>query len=196
MKCLLVACLALALAPSAAPAATTSADAGSAHATSDGTHAALTNGRITRKWTGAATTALRDERGGRDWAAPGSADFTVDVAGVSTGPGNPWTLQSMTARREPLDPSRPARTRGAQVVQVFAFDPVGLITLERTYTLRPGSAVIGVTSVLHNGSPAPLRINSYALDQLSSSAKASANVVTYHGGSDWRDDYRLATKQP
>src|SRR4051812_37659105 len=195
MKRVLLACLLLALSPSAAAAASTSADAGSAHATSDGTRASLANGHISRTWDRALTTSLRDRRSGRDWAAPGSSDFTIDIGGASTGPGSPWTLRSTTARREPLDPSRPARRRGVQIVQVFALDPVGLITLERVYTLRPGSSVIGVTSVLHNGSPAPLRVDSYALDQLSSNAKVSAGVLTYHGGSDWRDDYRLTKKE-
>jgi hypothetical protein len=81
-----------------------------------------------------------------------------------------------------------------QVVFVYGLDPIGLVTLERTYTLRPDAAVIGVTSVLRNGSPAPLRIADYSLDELTSPVKASANVLTYHGGSDWRDDYRVTTR--
>src|SRR5258706_520256 len=55
------------------------------------------------------------------------------------------------------------------------------------------SALTGVTSVLRNGSPAALRIASYSLDELTSAQRATANVLTYHGGSDWRDDYRIAT---
>src|SRR3954451_2871354 len=107
MKRVLVACLLLALSPSAAAAASTSADAGSAHAMSDGTRASLGNGRVSRTWDGGLTTSLRDRRSARDWAGPGSADFTIDIGGASTGPGSPWTLQSTTARREPRDPSRP-----------------------------------------------------------------------------------------
>src|SRR3954470_10401847 len=132
MKRVLLACLLLALSPSAAAAASTSADAGSAHATSDGTRASLANGHISRTWDGALTTSLRDRRSGRDWAAPGS-DFTIDIGGASTGPARgsnfpiasggaspgpatPWMPRSTPAPREPLDPSRPARRRGVQIV--------------------------------------------------------------------------------
>jgi hypothetical protein len=55
---------------------------------------------------------------------------------------------------------------------------------------------MGVTSVLRNGAPAPVRLGAYSLDELTSPrSAATANVLTYHGGSDWRDDYRVATNE-
>src|SRR3954452_23828488 len=185
MRGLVAVCLCLALAPAAASAAST-VKSGSAVATSDGTHASLSDGRITRTWTDGVTTSLRS--GAKiEWSNGHSPDFDLDIYGVKPS----WTLRSAEARREPFDAARPDRKRGVQIVFVYGVDPVGLITLERTYTLRPGSSVIGVTAVLRNGTPAPLRVSSYSLDELTSTAKVSASVLTYHGGSDWRDDYRV-----
>src|SRR5207248_2173615 len=124
-----------------------------------------------------------------------SPDFSLALDGVPTSSTSGWTLTGARARGEPFDPARPDRTRGVQIVFDYGVDPAGLITLERTYTLRPGAADIGVTSILHNGSPAPLRVGAYSLDELTSPATVSAQVLTYHGGSDWRDDYRVATHE-
>src|SRR3954447_3774105 len=194
MRRLVLACLLLLALPAAAS-ADTSARSGSARASAGNGGATLTNGRITRTWHGAVTTSLRSGAHGTEWSNGNSPDFALDLNGVPTSSTTGWSLRSVTARTEPLDPARPDRRRGVQLVFVYGLDPVGVITLERTYTLRSGAAVIGVTSVLHNGSPAPLRIANYSLDELSSKAKVAANVLTYHGGSDWRDDYRLATKE-
>jgi Melibiase len=195
MRRLLVACCLLLLAPAGASAAS-SARAGSARAVADAGSATLTDGRITRTWRtsagGVLTTSLRSPS--HEWSNGSSADFTLDLNGVSTSSVGGWTLRDVSARSEPFDAARPERTRGVQLVFDYGLDPAGLIRLERTYTLRPGAAVIGVTSALRNGSPAPLRIASYSLDELTSPAKATANVLTYHGGSDWRDDYRVAAK--
>ena len=194
MRRLLLACCLLLLAPAAASAST--ARSGSAQAlAADGT-ATLTNGRIARTWKTSGgpvvTTSLR--AGTTEWSNGSSPDFTLDVSGVPTSSVSGWTLRSVTARGEPADASRPERARGVQLVFVYGLDPLGLVTLERTYTLRSGAAVIGVTAILRNASPAPLRISSYSLDELTSGRAMTANVLTYHGGSDWRDDYRLAAK--
>src|SRR3954452_693304 len=184
--------------PAAASAAPGAAKSGSARATVTGGGATLTNGRITRAWTngsGGVVTKKLQAPGRPNWSTNSSPDFTLDLNGFSTSSTSGWTLTKVTARKERKDASRPSRTLGVQLVFDYELDPVGLITLERTYTLRPGSAVIGVTSVVHNGSPAPLRIASYSLDELTSKAKVSAGVLTYHGGSDWRDDYRVATRE-
>ena len=195
MKRLVLACCLLLLAPAAASAS--SARAGSARASAGHGVATLTNRRITRSWrasgSGVVTTSLRSTQG--EWSNGASPDFTLDLDGVPTSSVSGWSLRSVSARDEPADPARPSRTRGVQLVFVYGLDPLGLVTLERAYTLRPGAAVIGVTSLLRNGSPAPLRISSYSLDELTSPKPASANVLTYHGGSDWRDDYRVATKR-
>ncbi len=193
---MLLAGLLLLLAPAGASAATVTS--GGDRASTSSTSATLSDGQIARSWRlsapGVVTTSLRDGNG-REWADGNSPDFALDLNGVATSSTNLWQLRSVSARREPADPARPARRRGVQLVFSYRLDPTGLITLERTYTLRPGAAVIGVTSVLHNGSPAPLRIASYSLDELSSGARATATVLTYHGGSDWRDDYRVATSE-
>jgi hypothetical protein len=193
-------CVLLLALPGSASAAGTSARAGSARASADDGTATLTNSRITRTWStsaGVVTTSLSSGKNGPEWSNGSSPDFTLDLNGVSTSSTSGWTLRSVKAQSEPKDPARPARTRGVQIVFSYGLDPVGLITLKRTYTLRPGSAVIGVTSALRNGSPAPIRIASYSLDELTQNPRltATANVLTYHGGSDWRDDYRLATKE-
>jgi hypothetical protein len=188
----------LLLLPSTASAATTSARSGSARASAGDGVATLSDGRISRAWqtsgAGVVTTTLR-AGGGANWSNGNSPDFTLDLGAVTATSTSGWTLQSVNARKEPRDPSRPARTLGVQLVFHYGLDPVGLITLERTYTLRPGSAVIGVTSVLHNGGPVALRIPSYSLDELTSGRVTTATVQTYHGGSDWRDDYRVTTKE-
>jgi hypothetical protein len=80
-------------------------------------------------------------------------------------------------------------------VRASAGDGSAALTSGRiTRTLRPGASVIGVSSVLNNGSPAPLRVGAYSLDELTSPKTTAANVLTYHGGSDWRDDYRVASQ--
>ncbi|HEX4733672.1 MAG TPA: alpha-galactosidase [Thermoleophilaceae bacterium] len=194
MRRLLLACCLLLVVPAGASASTVRA--GSARAVVDGSSASLANGRITRAWKtgagGVVTTSLRS--GSREWSNGNSPDYTLDLNGLKTSSVSGWSLRNVTARREPFDPARPRRTRGVQLVFVYGLDPAGVVTLERTYTLRPGAAVMGVTSLLRNGSPAPLRIASYSLDELTSPVKATANVLAYHGGSDWRDDYRVATR--
>ncbi|MEA2425637.1 MAG: alpha-galactosidase [Thermoleophilaceae bacterium] len=198
MKRLALAVAALLALPSAAAADTVRS--GSARATAGDGVAALTNGSITRTWrtgpAGVVTASLRQGRRGTEWSNGASPDFKLELAGVPTSSTSGWTLRSVTARREPADPARPDRSHGVQLVFRYALDPAGLIALERTYTLRSGASIIGVTSVLHNGSPAPLRVGAYSLDELTSpKLTAGATVLTYHGGSDWRDDYRVATKR-
>jgi hypothetical protein len=194
MRRLGLACCLLLLTPAAASAST--ARAGSAQAVAGDGTATLANGRIARTWRtgagGVVTTSLRSGR--REWSNGESPDFTLDLSGLQTTSVSDWTLRTVVARREPADPARPDRTRGVQIVFDYGLDPLGLIRLARAYTLRPGAAVIGVSSVLRNGSPAPLRIASYTLDELTSAAKVGATVQTYHGGSDWHDDYRVTTE--
>ena len=197
MRRVLLGCV-LALVPAAPAAADTTARSGSAIATVAGATATLGDGRITREWkldNGSRTTVLRLGKHGTNWSNGASPDFSLALDGVPTSSTSGWTLTGARARGEPFDPARPDRTRGVQIVFDYGVDPAGLITLERTYTLRPGAADIGVTSILHNGSPAPLRVGAYSLDELTSPATVSAQVLTYHGGSDWRDDYRVATHE-
>jgi hypothetical protein len=187
LGCTLAVC---ALAPAAAHAATVRS--GSAVAIVAGGSASLTNGRITREWkvgSTSETTVLRRGARGSNLSNGASPDFSLTLDGVPTSSVSGWTLTSVRAHTEP------GAKRGVQLVFDYGLDPAGLITLARTYTLRPGAGAIGVTSILHNGSPAPLRVGAYSLDELTSDATASAEVLTFHGGSDWRDDYRVAKRE-
>ncbi|MFL5895229.1 MAG: alpha-galactosidase [Thermoleophilaceae bacterium] len=190
----MLACVVLLALPGTAAAEST-VRSGSARASVETGVATLTNGRITRSWKttgGVTTTALRRGRHGTNWSNGRSPDFRLTLDGVDTSSTSGWTLTGVTARREPFDKSRPDRDRGVQLVFDYGLDPVGLITLERVYTLRSDAGAIGVSSALHNGSPAPLRVGAYSLDEITSGSHVTADVLTYHEGSDWRDDYRVA----
>jgi hypothetical protein len=193
-----VALLVLPAAAAARPAAAGVVKSGSAIASVEGSTATLANGRITRQWRvggTSVTTVLRRGRTGANWSDGASPDFSLTLAGVPTSSTSGWTLAGVSARREPPDPARPDRTRGVQLAFDYHLDPAGLIALERVYTLRAGAGAIGVSSLLHNGGPAPLRVGAYSLDELTSPAKTTATVLTYHGGSDWRDDYRESKRE-
>ena len=157
MRRVVLACVVVLALPGTAAAAT-SARSGSATASAGGGTAELSNGRITRAWStsdGVVTTTLRRGKKGRNWSSGHSPDFTLTLDSVPTSSVSGWTLTGVRARQEPTDPARPDRMRGVQLVFDYELDPAGLITLERTYTLRSGASAIGVSSVLHNGSPAP-----------------------------------------
>src|SRR4051812_5454806 len=188
MTRLLLACSLLLLLLAPACASASSVKVGRVRAAADAGSASLGNGRIARTWkTGAGavvTTSLRSPT--REWSNGNSPDFQLDLSGVPTTSVRGWTLRSVTARKDPAAPARPDRTLGAQVVFRYGLDALGLVTLERVFTLRPGAGVMGVTSLLHNGSAAPLRTASYSLDELTSPQKTTAHVLTYHGGSGLR----------
>src|SRR5207253_1204313 len=101
------------------------------------------------------------------------------------------------AGRIPPDPARPDARPGVQIV--FRFGLLarrGLVELDRTWSLYPGAAVEGVWSRLINRSPAPVRVGQYSLAQLTTTASAAADVLAYHGGSDWRQDFRASRTEP
>ena len=152
-------------------------------ARADGTTAFLGNGVISRSWSLAAgavrTVALTGA--GRQWVTAPSDDFALDLDGVPTTSTTGWTLVSATANGDSL------LFRYALVRTESA--PVG-IELDRRVVLRPGSAVFETTTTLVDNGPAPARVSSYTLDQVTTSATLPAEVHAYNGGSDWRDDYR------
>jgi hypothetical protein len=174
--------LALALAP---PAAASSARVGDAVARVDGSTVTLANSRIERTWRVAAGAVagagLRDARTGRQWALPGP-DFEVDLDGVTTSSLSAWKLAGVTAT---------ARAGAPEIILRYR-----LLTteLDRTFTLRPGEAVVRVESTLVNRGAAPVRVGRYTLDEVASRV-AAAEVQAYHGGADWRDDYRASSTQ-
>jgi Melibiase len=210
----LTACL-LALAASgaggaaSAHASDSSARRGDAVATVNGATAVLADHGIERHWrmdsNGVVTTALLD--GATNWSAPASPDFTLTLNEISTSSTLGWTLIDATAKPLPDDPSRPDAGPGVEIVFRYAAGPAAPpagapapldaapLELDRSYSLHPGSRVIGVSSTLVNRTPAALRVGSYSLVELTSPAAVSADVQAYHGGSDWRDDYRTVTHE-
>ncbi|HEU5033829.1 MAG TPA: alpha-galactosidase [Mycobacteriales bacterium] len=168
---------------------------GGVTATVTATSASLGNGLIRRGWVIGAdgsvdTTALVDADA-HNWvvAAP---DFSIDVDGVSTGPGTGWQLEQVTPMPPPAQPDRPGSGTGAALRFRYALAEPGLPTLElqRLVVLHPGSSVIETTSTLQSLGP-PARVSAYSLDQVrAADASLPAEVQAYNDGSDWRDDYR------
>ena len=70
-----------------------------------------------------------------------------------------------------------------------------MIELDRRVVLRPGSSVFETPSTLIDNGPAPARVSSYTLDQVTTTATLPAEVQAYNGGSDWRDDYRHVSNE-
>ncbi len=158
----------------------------------------LGNARIARTWaidgqghvTGAT---LDDPVAGRHWAAPGAPEFELTLDEVPTSSVTGWTLLDASARATPDDPGRPDAGPGGQVVLRYRLGSAslaGVPELVRTYSLYPRDSVIEVRTTLENASPAVLRVGATRLDQVAGARPAQAEVLAFHGGSDWRDDYR------
>src|SRR5579875_749561 len=179
--------------PAAAPQGS-SARVASALAQVTPTGATLADSMIAQRWRwqrggGVSVSALIDRSTGQDWARAGGADFSLVVDSVPTSSLAGWRLLGVRALLTPPDPARPQAGRGVQIAFRYGLAVrSGLIELERTWTLYPGAAVEGVSEQIVNRTPAVVRIGAYTLAQLSSSAPVSAEVQTYHGGSDWRQD--------
>lgn len=181
------------------------ADTGRGHppavvATAGATSASIGNSRIRRTWKvagGAVTTsALVDVATGRSWTSGGSPDFRMTVDGVPTSSVDGWRLLSVTARSTPVDPSRPKARAGAQLLFRYQRDVAGSsalplvgLELDRLVVLRPDSAVLEITSTLIADAARIARVSSYSLDEVTTPIHLT-EVQAYHGGSDWRDDYR------
>jgi hypothetical protein len=176
------------------------APANAATVQASNTSATLTDGLVTRTWSftiggGVTTASLR--AGGRELAAASSPDFRIDVAGAPTTSTLGWSLISVVPSNT-TDRSRPDARSGKQLTFRYALASSTLTTanvqLVRVVALHDGSSVLETTTTLDNRGPAALRIGQYSLDELTPAASlssASAQVLTYHGGSDWRDDYRV-----
>jgi hypothetical protein len=200
-----LAALAVALPASVAAAGPTRTDpsfsAGGVTASVTATRASLTNHRITRTWALGAggtvqTTALAGA-GRADWAVAG-ADFALTIDGVPTSSTSGWVLAGVVPERPVRLPGRPASGRGAALLfrYLLASGSAATIELDRRVTLHPGAAVLETTSTLRSDGPAA-RVSSYTLDQITAAdATLPAEVQTFHGGSDWRDDYRQVAHPP
>jgi len=175
------------------------ARAGDAVATVSATSASIENSRVARTWSiaGGAVrgVALQDRRTGASWAAAGP-DFQATIDEVPTSSVSGWSLASAVARLAPADPSRPRAGRAVELVLIYRLLPVAGAApeLTRSFTLHPGSAVIEAHTEIADPSPVPVRIGAASLDQITAAkAPAGVQVLAYHGGSDWRDDYRVAS---
>jgi hypothetical protein len=151
------------------------------------TGATLANGLISQAWTigstGVTTGALIDVRTHRDWALPGSPEFSMVVDSAPTSSTAGWRLISAAAHGDSI-----AFRYGLAL-------PRGLVELDRTWTLYPGAAVEQVSEQLVNHTSVALRIGEYTLAAVRSPARVSAEVQAYHGGSDWRQDFRVITRE-
>ncbi|MDX6199256.1 MAG: alpha-galactosidase [Actinomycetota bacterium] len=162
--------------------------------------AMLTDGLVSRTWAftvGGAVTTASLRSGSRELSASSSPDFRIDVAGVPTTSTLGWSLISVSPGLA-SDPSRPEARPGKQLTFRYALADAHLTTgsveLVRVVALHDGSAVLETTTTLVNRGAAALRIGQYSLDELTPATPlrtANAQVLAYHGGSDWRDDYRV-----
>lgn len=179
----------------------THARAGDAVARVDGAHAILADGQIRQSWklsstAGVTVTDVGDPVTGRHWAQPGSPEFTLLLDSTPTSSTADWRLIGATAQPIPPDPARPDAGRGVEIVFRYGLAlRSGLIELDRTWSLYPGAGVEEVSEQVVNRSPLVLRVGQYSLAQLTSQTPAKATVLAYHGGSDWRQDFRVSTAE-
>ena len=178
------------------------ASAGGATAQVGGTEAVLADGQISQSWSlaaggGVTVRSVKDPAAGQEWARAGSPDFTLLLDSVPTSSASGWRLMQASAQPIPPDPARPAAGRGVEIR--FRYGLVlghGLVELDRTWSLYPGEGDEQVSEELVNHTPLPLRVGRYSLAQLTSSAPVRGTVLAYHGGSDWRQDFRAVTAEP
>ncbi len=131
----------------------------------------LGNELVRRDWTAdqgvVRTTALVDRRTGRNWITANGAT----AAGLPTD----WTYASADVHPHEV---------------VLHFTGTDGSTMVQDVVLRPHSAVFETSTTVTAG-VAPLRLDAWSLDQVA--VPGSVEVQTYHGGSDWRDDYRVTS---
>src|SRR3954447_16498877 len=113
-------------------------------------------------------------------------DFALDLDAVPTTSTIGWALLSVTPGSDSL------LFRYTLVSTATA--PAG-IELDRRVVLRPGSAVFETTTTFVDNGPAPARVSSYTLDQVTTTATLPAEVQAYNGGADSRDDHRHVTPE-
>jgi hypothetical protein len=161
------------------------------------TGATLSDPMITQSWSfdnrgRVSVSALLDGATARNWARPGGADFSLVVDSAPTSSRSAWRLLGVRALLTPPDPARPRAGRGVELAFRYGLLTAGgLVELDRTWTLYPGASVEGVSERIVNRTPVAWPIGAYTLAQLASSAPVNAEVQTYHGGSDWRQDFRV-----
>ncbi|MCU1587175.1 MAG: Alpha-galactosidase, partial [Frankiales bacterium] len=166
------------------------------------TSASIGNGRIRRTWKvlngGLVTSGLVDAETGRSWSTTASPDFRMTVDGIATTSTDGWVLRGITVQKPPVDPARPS-AGGAALLFRYLRDVAGSsavpligLELDRLVVLRPGSAMLEISSTLTSDAAGLARVSSYSLDEVTTVPIKATEVQAYHGGSDWRDDYRVA----
>src|SRR5205085_11394731 len=172
---------------------------GSAMAEVHGSEAVLSDGQIRQSWhigpRGRVTVSqVTDRVTGRDWNQAGAPEFSLQLDSAPTSSLTGWRLIGATAQPIPPAPARPAAGRGVEIAFRYGLATRrGLLELDRTWTLYSGSGVEGVSSQLVNRTPLAARVGQYSLAQLTSAASVSGTVLAFHGGSDWRQDFRSST---
>ena len=170
-------------------------------ASTSATSAVISNGLVRRAWRisdgSVLTSALSDSRG-VNRSAGASPDFRLTLDGVPTTSSDGWKLLTVTASQTRPDPSRPRVPAGSQLLFRYRRDVAGSaalpligVQLDRLVVLRPGSPVLETTTTLVNDQARIARVSSYSLDEVETKPMTT-EVLTYHGGSDWRDDYRVS----
>ena len=184
----------------AAPPASSHARVGDAVAVVTGTEAVLYDGLIRQGWdlSGGKVTvsAVQDQASGQDWAAAGAPEFSLLLNSAPTTSTLGWKLIGASAQRIPADPGRPDAGAGVEIVFRYGFGTrLGLLELDRTWSVYPGAGVEQVSASLVNRTPLAFRVGKYSLAQLTSAVPATAEVQAYHGGADWRQDFRVTSTE-
>jgi hypothetical protein len=163
-----------------------------------GQRVTLADGLVSRTWQlrtaplgGFVTTAFDDLPHRTHWAvATGAPDFTVTIDGVALTSAQGWSSVRVatTTKAGEASVTFTATTLPAPAI------PAG-ITVTRTYTLHAGSPTIAVASTLHNGTPLPLRIGAWTVDEITAPTAGTAEVDAYRGGSDFATSFHTASQQ-
>ena len=177
-----------------AAAVTNGGNPGDVVARATSTSAAIGNDRIRRTWKiqdgAVVTTGLVDVATRRGWSTTASPDFRTD------GRRHPDELHRglAPARRHGIpDPATASQLLFRYLRDVAGSSALPLIGLEldRLVVLRAGSSVLEITSTLRSDAARVARVSSYSLDEVTTTRIRTTEVQAYHGGTDWRDDYRV-----
>ena len=181
--------------------ATSQARVADAVAWTSGSEAVLADRQIRQSWSispsgRVSVTQLQDEATGRNWALAGAPEFSLALDSAPTSSATGWKLIGVRAQRIPRDPARPDAGMGVELVFRYGLAVRrGLVELDRTWSLYPGAGVEAVSETLSNHTPLVFRVGEYSLAQLTSADGAVAQVIAFHGGSDWRQDFRTETTE-
>jgi len=168
-------------------------------ATVSGARVTLADGLVARTWRivagplgGLVTDGFDDVPHHTHWADPaGTPDFRVTLDGVAVTSAQGWSSVHVDTNSGP----GVASVTFTLTTLPTSTLPAG-IAVTRTYTLHSGSPTIAVTASLHDGTPLPLRIGAWTLDEITATTpSASAEVDAYRGGSDFTTSFHSAATE-